>query len=145
MLKDFKRFRPIILCNVIYKIIIKALANRIKPILRGIISTKQESFFWGTQIVDGIIELHEVIHSAQTWKKMSSSFNWICRKHMSGWTPTSWTTCEKFWFSSKWRNWIIRCITTAWFSIMLNGEIDRFFHFQRGLRQGASSPPTSSL
>jgi hypothetical protein len=41
------KFRPISLCNVIYKIITKILANRLKPILQEIIYPKQGGFVEG--------------------------------------------------------------------------------------------------
>jgi hypothetical protein len=63
-----KRFRPISLCNVIYKIISKLIANRLKPLLKSIISLEQGGFVEGHQILDGIIVSHETIHSLQTSK-----------------------------------------------------------------------------
>ena len=48
-------FRPIALCNVIYKLISKVIANRLKPLPLGIINPKQLGFVEGRQILDGII------------------------------------------------------------------------------------------
>lgn len=56
-------FRPISLCNVAYKIITKAIVNRIKPILPLITSVSQASFIPGRQITDNIVIVQEIIHT----------------------------------------------------------------------------------
>lgn len=56
-------FRPIALCNVIYKIITKILANRIKQFLPDIITQNQTSFIAGRNATDNAIILQEVVHS----------------------------------------------------------------------------------
>ena len=56
------KFRPIALCNVIYKVISKVIANRLKPLFPLLISPKQSGYVEGRQILDGIILMHEVIH-----------------------------------------------------------------------------------
>ena len=49
------KFRPISLCNVVLKIITKVMANRLKPLMLGLISPEQLGFVEGRQILDGII------------------------------------------------------------------------------------------
>eukprot|EP00253_Pinus_taeda_P005286 PITA_05286 len=57
------RFRPIALCNVVYKIISKIIANRLKPLLPALVSVEQTRYVEGRQILNNIIQAHEVVHS----------------------------------------------------------------------------------
>jgi hypothetical protein len=63
------KFHPISLCNVIYKIISKLIATRLKLVLPLIISQEKGGFMEGWQILDGIIVSHEAIHSLKVSKK----------------------------------------------------------------------------
>lgn len=56
-------FRPISLCNVIYKIIGKLMASRLKRILPKIISETQAAFVEGRVIGDNILIAHELLHA----------------------------------------------------------------------------------
>jgi hypothetical protein len=59
-------YRPINLCNIIYKIIFKLLANRLKPLLSKIISPFQIAFVSGCHIQDNSILAHEILNTLKS-------------------------------------------------------------------------------
>ena len=67
-------FRPISLCNTIYKVVAKVLVNRLKPFLGKIIGSPQKGFVPGRQILDAAITTHEVIHSMEKSREPGMAF-----------------------------------------------------------------------
>ena len=60
--KRVSDFRPISFCNVIYKIISKAITNHLKPMLNSIISKTQSAFIVDRLITDNILIAFESLH-----------------------------------------------------------------------------------
>lgn len=59
---DIAEYRPISLCNFIYKILSKIISNRLSTILPNIISLEQSAFVKGRLIVENIALAQELIH-----------------------------------------------------------------------------------
>ena len=64
-----ERYRPVALCNIVYKIISKVVANKVKPLLPTLVSGEQSGYVEGKQILDIIIQAHEEVHSLTSKRK----------------------------------------------------------------------------
>jgi hypothetical protein len=63
--EELKDYRPIDMCNVLYKIVSKCMVNQLRPLLREIISPFQSAFIPRRLITDNVLIAFECIHAIQ--------------------------------------------------------------------------------
>eukprot|EP00253_Pinus_taeda_P014791 PITA_14791 len=140
--ETFEDFRPISLCNCIYKIIAKVIASRLVPILSKNISMEQFGFLEGRQIHEAIGVAQEVIHSIKQKKTKGSILKIDLSK---AYDRINWLYLRLFLthlgFNYSFVSWIMGCITNVSFVVLINGVASPFFKSQRGLRQGCPLSP----
>jgi hypothetical protein len=133
------QFRPISLCNIVYKIISKILANRLKTILPKIISSLQSAFVPKRNIQDNIILAHEHLHAFKD-KRGKGGFIFLKMDMEKAFDRMEWSfllaIMEKLGFSHIWISCIKICISIPSLSILLNGSPFGCISPSKGLRQG---------
>ena len=140
--EDFKDLRPISLVGGLYKILTKVLANRIKRVLDRVISKSQNAFVEGRQILDVVLIANEIVDSSLRRKECGL----ICKLDIEkAYDSIRWEflyqVMGKMGFGGRWIRWIKWCISTASFSVLVNGSPAGYFPSSRGLRQGDPLSP----
>ncbi|XP_052201561.1 uncharacterized protein LOC127807600 [Diospyros lotus] len=137
------QFRPISCCNVLYKIITKILANRIKPVLSGLVDVSQAAFVPGRSIGDNVLLAQELVfqyHLHQGAPRCAMKVDLAKAYDTVEWDFLL-MTLHLMNFPSQFCGWIRECITTPRYSIKINGQLNGFFPGGRGLRQGDPLSP----
>eukprot|EP00253_Pinus_taeda_P034049 PITA_34049 len=97
------RYKHIALRNVVYKIISKVVANKFKPLLPSLISGEQSGYVEGRQILDNIIQAHEVTHSLTSTRRAGMILQLDIAKAYDkvNWTYI-WKVLQEFAFDHNW-------------------------------------------
>jgi len=143
--KSVLDFRPISLCNVVYKVLSKVLANRLKVILPSIISESQSAFIPGRLITDNIIAAFETMHTMHTKMWGRTRYMGIKLDMSKAYDRVEWMFLEavmsKMGFDPLWIKMIMVCVRTVSYSVAINGNVVGNILPSRGLRQGDPISP----
>lgn len=133
-----KDYRPISLCNVIYKLISKVLANRLKHLLPKIISQYQNAFILDKLISDNIILAYEALHTMTTRQKGKKGSMALKLDMAKAYDRLEWKFLEgmlrKMGFKDKWISLLMTCVIAVKYVVLINGAPSRIIQPERGIR-----------
>ena len=145
--EDLGDFRPISLLRGLYKLLAKVLANRLKKVIGKVVSIAQNAFVTGRQILDASLIANKVIDS---WQKRKEK-NPICKLDIEkAYDSINWKflmkVLQKMGFETKWVGWMWSCVSSAKFSVLVNGVPTGFFSLAlKGFDKGILYPLISLL
>ena len=113
---------------MIYKVMAKLIAQRIKPILSEVISEEKIRFLYNRQILDVVSLAQESIHSINKGKQNSFALKLDLSK---SYDKVSWTFVRliliQLRMDMEMAEWIMGCIQSTSFAVLINGSPSAFF------------------
>lgn len=112
--EKISQFRPISLCNVLFKTITKTMVNRLKKVMPKLIGPAQASFIPGRLSVDNIVVVQEAVHSMRR-KKGRKCWMLLKLDLEKAYARIRWGFLEDSLKSAGlpkiWTKWIMTCVT----------------------------------
>lgn len=136
--ESMRDLRPISLCNVVYKMAAKVLANRLQQVLPLVISECQSAFIQRRLITDNVIIANKILHYLKSKRKGKMGFMGLKTDISKAYDRLEWDFLEnmmlKLRFCMKWVSWIMMCVQIVNFKIQFDSKVLEPIAPGRGLR-----------
>ena len=117
---SMKELRLNSLCNVLYKLVAKVLANHMKDVLCRLISPSQAAFVLGRSITDNILLESEILHCLKRRTRGCIGDVALKLDIIKAYDKVDWGFLQfmlrKIGFAEQWISWLMLCISTIEYS-----------------------------
>ncbi|XP_028551639.1 uncharacterized protein LOC114579886, partial [Dendrobium catenatum] len=146
--KECSKFRPICLCQMVYKLAASMILNIIKSCLPKVISQYQGAFVSGRSISDNCLIAREITRKMKSLVVKLGFF--LLRLDMEqAYDSMCWETLNQVLmlagFPEKLIQLIMQCVSNPKYSIMINGKRTNWINARCGFRQGCPMSPNDVL
>lgn len=104
----------------------------------NIITPFQNAFIQGRNIIDNILLAHVIIDAIRKKKGRKNCFGVLKINMSKAYDRVNWNFLKAVLiamnFDSKWINWIMECVTTVQYTLLINGSLSKSFRPMKGLR-----------
>ena len=138
-------YRTISLCNVLYKIFSKVLANRLKKFMPELITKHQSAFAKSRLISNNVLVAFETLHCMKNHDSGQTSFMALKLEMSKVYDRVELNylqkLMEKMGFCSRWISLIMERVCTVSYSILVNGDPKGLINPTQGIRRGDPLSP----
>ena len=113
----------------------------------NLITSFQNAFIKGRNISDNILIAHEILDVLRKKKGRKTSYGMLKIDMSKAYDMVNWNflravlTVMKF--GDNWIRWIMECVSSVSYTLLVNGNLTSSFKPSQGLRQGILYLPTS--
>ena len=135
--ENLNSWRPISLLNIDYKIVSKALANRLKAVIASVVHSDQTCAIPGRSIIDNLHLIRNIFDYAQSVNTpiailaldQAKAFDRVSHVYL-------FRVLRAFGFGENFVRWITLCYSQCTSQVIVNGFLSESFDISRSIRQG---------
>ncbi|CAN1753153.1 Transposon TX1 uncharacterized 149 kDa protein [Linum perenne] len=143
--QSMKDLRPISLCNVLYRLVAKVLANRLKRVMPSCVGAEQSTFLKGRSISDNVLIDFETLHAVKIKQRTKQDLAVLKIDISKAFDRVKWgnlgSILRRLGFSQTRIGWMLMCVGLTNYRVLMNGEFREIVKPGRELRQRCPLSP----